>query len=135
MTSQPARTPAWKRQSERRRHVAPEPHEPVILDISDPRVGAIRALASGTASPPQQQLAWQSILFDFCGLRDLDYRPGGQDGDRASCFASGKRHVGLQLVKTSELRAIRSKVRGEGGDAYPIGAEPREPAAPKSDQT
>jgi hypothetical protein len=103
---------------------APEPWEPVIIDIGDPRIGAIRALASGTATSGQQQLAWESILFDFCGIRDLEFRPGGPEGDRASCFAGGRRHVGLQLVKTSQLHIVQPKLRGSGPNAYPVGPEP-----------
>ena len=100
------------------------PWEPVILEIGDPRVAAIRALASGTANAGQQQTAWQSILFDFCGIRDLEFRPGGPEGERASSFAGGRRHVGLQLVKTAQMFEVRQHVRGEGPNAYPIGPEP-----------
>jgi hypothetical protein len=112
--------------AERKRR-APEPWEPVILDLEDPRVAAIRALSTGTANAGQQETAWQSILFDFCGIRDLSFRPG-QDGARATDFAEGRRHVGLQLVKTAQLRRVTSKVRGEGPNAYPVGEEPAAPA-------
>jgi hypothetical protein len=110
-----------------RKKKAPDVWEPVRIDIDDPRVGALRALATGTATAGQQQVAWQSILFDFCGIRDLEFRPGATDGDRASCFMSGRRFVGLQLVKTSQLVRVQQKVRGEGPNAYPVGPPPGEP--------
>jgi hypothetical protein len=105
---------------------SPPPWAPVIIPINDPRLGAIKALASGTATPGQQQLAWESILFDFCGIRDLSWRPDEGGGARATDFAEGRRFVGLQLVKNSQLHVVQSKIRGEGPDAYPVGPEPAE---------
>ena len=112
-----------------RERKSPPPWAPVMIDIGDPRVGAIKSLAAGTATPGQQRLAWEAILFDFCGIRDLSFRPDGSGGSRATDFAEGRRHVGLQLVKTSQIRAVQPKIRGEGPDAYPVGPEPPERGA------
>lgn len=63
---------------------------------------AIKALASGTANDAQQKLAVDYIINDLCNTYDLSYRPG-QDGDRQTTFAEGRRFVGLQLVKLINL--------------------------------
>lgn len=65
------------------------------------QVFAIRALQEGSASEGQQKMAWDYIM-NLCGVRDLEFRPGDAS---ASAFASGKRFVGLQLVKPVTLPA------------------------------
>jgi len=59
---------------------------------------AIKALATGTANDNQQKLAVDYIINALCGTYDLSYRPG-EDGDRQTTFAEGRRFVGLQIVK------------------------------------
>ena len=62
---------------------------------------AIRALYEGTANDGQQILAMQWIEY-IAGVGDFEnmsFHPGGLDGDRATAFAEGKRHVGLQIRK------------------------------------
>lgn len=61
---------------------------------------AVKALAAGTANEGQQRVAWDFIMR-LTGIRDLEFRPD----ERASIFASGKRFVGLQLVKPVSLPA------------------------------
>jgi len=56
---------------------------------------ALQALARGDASPDQQQRALNWIIYDACGTYDLDYRPDARD----HAFVSGRRFVGLELVK------------------------------------
>ena len=62
-------------------------------------VYAMKALQSGTANPEQQQRALAWIINKAAKTYDLSYRPGGQDGDRDTAFASGMQHVGQQIVK------------------------------------
>lgn len=59
-------------------------------------MGAIKALANGTALPHQQQLALHFILVDVCGIDDEPFCPG-EDGRRSTDYALGKRRVGLYL--------------------------------------
>lgn len=66
-------------------------------------VMALKALHAGNASEGQQQLAFQ-LLLALSGAGDLEFRPGGEDGRRASDFASGKRFVGLQLIKAATMQ-------------------------------
>lgn len=59
-------------------------------------MGAIKALAAGTALPHQQQMALHFILVDVCGVDDEPFCPG-EDGRRSTDYALGKRRVGLYL--------------------------------------
>jgi len=80
------------------RHKA-NPYEPV--DYDEMVVGALRAIATGTANAGQQATAWAWIQY-VTGVgeyADLSFRPGGQDGERVTAFAEGRRFVGLQLLK------------------------------------
>jgi hypothetical protein len=76
------------------------PWAPAVRDEYD--VMAVKAMAAGNASESQQKRVLDWIMFNACGLRDLSFRPG-VDGDRATAFAEGKRHVGLQLAKLVTL--------------------------------
>jgi hypothetical protein len=64
--------------------------------------GALKALQSGTADAVQQQRALKWIIEALCGTYDLSYRPG-EDGERDTAFAEGKRFVGQQIVKQLKL--------------------------------
>lgn len=90
------------------RRKAPLPWEPAKYEEAD--IGAMKALFSDE----RHKRAVEWILFNVCGLRDLSFRPGGQDGDRATVFSEGKRFVGLQMVKMTSLR-VRAKPEGENG--------------------
>jgi len=58
----------------------------------------LQALQRGEAEPHQQKRILQLLIYQLCGTYDLEFRPGGADGRRATDFAGGKRWVGLQLV-------------------------------------
>jgi hypothetical protein len=73
------------------------PHEPPIYDNSI--IAAIRAVQSGTANEGQQKTAWDWIVYQASAYHDLSYRPGGEDGRRASDFMEGRRFVGAQMLK------------------------------------
>lgn len=64
-----------------------------------PDASAIQALARGEADQLQQQRALNFILHNVCGTYDLDYRPDPRD----HAFVSGKRFVGLEIVKLIKL--------------------------------
>ncbi len=76
---------------------------------------ALKALRDGTASPHQQQRALGWVLF-AAGLYDQTWRPGGTEGQRASDFAQGARHVGLQIRRLMDLPSLGSAKGGEQGD-------------------
>lgn len=70
-------------------------------DYDDDVIYAVRAFSKGLASEGQQQLLWEYLQY-ICGVgeqwTDLVYRPGA-NGDRDTCFASGKQYPALQLKK------------------------------------
>lgn len=84
-----------------------EPHFPPDWDLAD--IGALQSLENGTAMPHQQQRALKYIVETLAATYDLSYRPGGQDGSRASDFAEGRRFVGLQIVKLLRINPARFK--------------------------
>ena len=73
---------------------------------TDRDVGAIQALVRGDADGPTQQHALRYIVETMCLCYDVSFRP---ESDRATCFAEGKRFVGLQLVKMAKLNLAALK--------------------------
>lgn len=76
--------------------VAAQPWHPAPYDDVD--TYAIKALAAGVANEGQQKRALAWIINTLCGTYDLSFREG-ENGDRGTVFAEGKRYVGLQIVK------------------------------------
>lgn len=86
---------------------ASEPWKPA--DWTDADAQAIKAVASGAATPEQQIRAFKFFVNDLCDVYGLSFRPGAADGDRATAFAEGKRWPGLQAIKllNINLNALR----------------------------
>jgi hypothetical protein len=61
---------------------------------------AIKALFVGNATGDQQIRAMKWIIEDVCRTYDLSFRP---DSERDTCFAEGKRHVGMEIVKALKV--------------------------------
>lgn len=76
---------------------APDPFLPALWDPAD--AAAIQALAIGEADSHQQQRALNWIINCAAGTYDLEYRTDSRD----HAFASGRRFVGLQVVKLLKL--------------------------------
>lgn len=76
-----------------------EPWHPPEWDSYD--IYAYKAVASGTANAGQQQHMMRHLINKLAGTYDLEFR----ETERASTFASGKRFVGLQVVKMINLPA------------------------------
>jgi hypothetical protein len=73
--------------------VHPSADFPANWEIAD--AAAFQALANGKASPDQQKRALNWLLYGATGTYDSDYRPD----PREHAFVSGKRNVGLQIIK------------------------------------
>ena len=86
------------RPTRRKRGPALNPWEPYQLGKGD--CLSLRNLQAGNASERQQKHIYE-LLLNLNGVRDLELRPD----ERASTFASGKRFVGLQIVKAVTLPA------------------------------
>jgi hypothetical protein len=70
----------------------------------DKRVAyAIKALQAGNANDVQQKEALRWIVWNACGTYDEQMYAGGDEGRRATDYALGKRHVGLEIVKMINL--------------------------------
>ena len=79
----------------------PPPYMPPPWEPAD--ATALQALVSGVANPDQQKRAVNWIINCACNTYDLEYRPDSRD----HAFASGRRFVGLEIVKL--LKVIPSK--------------------------
>ena len=83
---------------------------PVIAppEWEDADVLAVQALALGKAAPEQQQRALNWIIWSAAQTYEVGYRTDTRD----HAFVSGRRFVGLQLVKMLKLNlmAINKKV-------------------------
>lgn len=92
----------------------PEPWIPPEWDPEDAH--AVQAFMQGRASQDQQLRAAGFLVNQLCGTYDLSYRPSG---DRDTCFAEGKRFVGLQLVKFAQLNIARLRDKNSEQGAAP----------------
>lgn len=82
------------------------PIAPVPFDLAD--AGALRALRDGNAAPHQQQRALGWILF-ACGDHDISWRPGGEDGGRATDFMEGRRFIAVMVRRLLEMPTPEEK--------------------------
>jgi hypothetical protein len=102
MSEQPPAPKAPRAKTQREAVDDNAPWKPPHYEPAD--VGALQALRRGDCPAHLQQRALNFILFSLCGLRDLSYRPGGEDGRRDTDFAEGRRFVGLQIGKLLEAK-------------------------------
>lgn len=87
---------------------APLPYAPPPYEDAD--VSAIQALQRGDATPEQQQRALSWIVYNAAGTYDLEYRTDGRD----HAFCSGRRFVGLEIVKMSKINLAALNRRRDG---------------------
>jgi hypothetical protein len=80
---------------------APAPYTPP--PYADADISAIQALHRGEATPEQQKRALDWWINVACATYDLQYRPGGQEGERDTSFALGRAFPGQQTVKLLRL--------------------------------
>lgn len=69
-------------------------------------VAGIQALERGDATPHQQKLVLDWILDEAARAYDLSFRP---ESERETCFAEGRRFVGLQIVKLLKLNTSQMR--------------------------
>ena len=75
----------------------PPPYAPAKYTDAD--VAALQALQRGEATPEQQKRALERIVNSAANTYDLEYRTEPRD----HAFCSGRRFVGLQIVKMLKL--------------------------------
>lgn len=86
---------------------SPEPWKPPYYNKAD--AGAVQAMFRGEASPEQMRRGMSFIVRNLCGYHDLSFRPDQFGGERATCFAEGKRFVGTEIVKLNEIDLSKLK--------------------------
>jgi len=69
---------------------------------------AIQAVSRGEANADQQLRALEYILEMLCDRNGMSYRPG-PDGARETAFAEGRRFVGNQIFKLTNLPLSKMK--------------------------
>jgi len=80
----------------------------LVPDLTQAELRAFKNLAAGNANEHQQRLALAVIVRKFGGWADMSFRPG-EDGDRATCFAEGRRYVASRVIE-----AINRPLKPEG---------------------
>ena len=86
-----------------KKFVEPPACSPALYEIPD--IASVQALATGTATPDQQKRALDWVINSACGTYDLEYRSDARD----HAFTSGRRFVGLQIVKMLKLNVGKLK--------------------------
>ena len=82
----------------------PAPYRPAQYELAD--VAALKALERGDATTEQQQRALLWLVHCAALTHDIEYRPDSRD----HAFASGRRFVGLQIIKL--LKIDMAKLKG-----------------------
>lgn len=90
------------------------PWDPVMLTAAD--VSAIKALPAAAVT----------VINKLCGVGLNPFTAGGDDGRRATDFASGKLWVGHTLRDLREMKMPEPRQRETGPHAVPKGAPPPE---------
>ena len=80
---------------------ASAPWMPVKYRKAD--AAALQAMRRGEATPDQQLRALEYIVETICDRNGMSFRPGGPEGARDTDFAEGRRFVGNQIVKLTNI--------------------------------
>lgn len=86
-----------------------------LFELADAK--ALQAVAKGEANADQQKRAIAWIINQGCRTNLCSFHPGGQEGDRATAFAEGRRLPGrhiLVLVNTNieTLKKLPNYIQG-----------------------
>lgn len=90
---------------------------------------AFRAFQAGVANQGQQQMVLTTIVTKFAGTYDMTFRPGGEDGRRATDFAAGKAFVGQRIMEALS-RPMKPRGDDNAGTTDPAAADRRNPKPP-----
>lgn len=102
-------------------------------ELSDHEVMALKALRDGVASAGQQKMALSAIVVKFASAGDMSFRPGGEDGRRATDFSEGKKYV-AQRIQEALTRPMKPTGGQNAGTSNPTsaGKPTPEPAAART---
>jgi hypothetical protein len=93
------------------RRKTPLPWQLPTADINDADIFAVIAFAEARADEHQQRRAW-AFIRTLAGADRMSFWPA-PEGDRATCFAEGKRWVADQLRRISRLTPSGIDLRDE----------------------
>lgn len=85
-----------------------KPWHPADWELAD--LKAVQQVICGEADSAAQKRAMAWIINNVCGTYDLEFRP---DSERDSAFASGKRFVGLQIIKATKINTAALANKGK----------------------
>lgn len=79
----------------------PRSYTPPDFSTEDAKeaIFAIQALHKGKANEGQQKIALNFILNHLCQTYVVSFHPDDKGGERATCFAEGRRYTGLLIEK------------------------------------
>jgi hypothetical protein len=66
---------------------------------STAQVDALKALWAGEATPHQQRMALEWIIYIASGYGDEPFRSDTDGGERETSYALGRQYVGRQIIK------------------------------------
>lgn len=95
-------------------------------EIEEQELFALRALQDGVANQGQQKMALATIVQKFAATYDMTFRPGGEDGRRATDFAAGKAFVGQRIIEAL-TRPMKPRGGQDAGTTEPTAADRRNP--------
>ena len=75
---------------------------------------ALQAMRRGEATPDQQLRALEYIVETICDRNGMSFRPG-PEGARDTDFAEGRRFVGNQIVKLTNMPLNKIEEEQTGG--------------------
>lgn len=100
---------------------------PVDCDKAD--AAALQAMRRGEATPDQQIRAMEWIVGTASMRNGMSFYPG-PDGDRDTAFAEGRRFVGNQIVKITNMPLSKFDAP-EPEKAMPLKPQPKPKPRPK----
>ena len=88
-----------------------------LARLSSELVYAVKAVQCGEADKRQQALFFEWLIIEATKYHDMEYRPGGDEGERDTAFAGGRRFVGIQILRAFNMsqQAIAALKLEEGG--------------------
>lgn len=77
--------------------------------LTKAEIMAFKALYAGTANENQQKIALVALYEKICGVGDLSFHA---ENERITSFNEGKRHCGIQIIKTIQFDFAKQKNQG-----------------------
>lgn len=83
-------------------------------EFDDYDIAALKALEKGLANEAQQKRALDCVIRKIARTYELSYHPASE---RGTCFAEGRRFVGLRIIEALHYQPRTDNARREPGGA------------------